>query len=121
MNGAWHRVTAMRTDTRVEHLEAAARKVLAANWRGASTIPSPSLYPHQWSWDSAFIVLGNSRFDQARAQQELEMLSRAQWANGMVPHIAYDAHVDASRYFPGPDLWDSQRSPHAPRGLARTR
>jgi hypothetical protein len=109
---------AMRTDTHVDHLEVAARKVLAANWRGTSTIPSPSLYPHQWSWDSAFIALGNSWFDQARAQQELETLFRAQWANGMVPHIVYDASVDASRYFPGPDFWDSQRSPHAPRGLA---
>lgn len=36
----------------------------------------------------------------------------------MVPHIVYDPGVDSTRYFPGPDLWDSKRSPHAPRGIA---
>ena len=108
----------MGTTTRIERLATASREVLANNWRGASTVPSPSLYPHQWSWDSAFIALGNSWFDQARAQQELDTLFGAQWANGMVPQIVYDASIDGSRYFPGPDFWDSRRSPHAPRSMA---
>ena len=37
--------------------------VLEANWRGASTVPSPALYPHQWSWDSACIAIGYSHLN----------------------------------------------------------
>jgi hypothetical protein len=102
----------------IDEIIRAARVVLEDNWRGSSTVPSPSLYPHQWSWDSAFIALGRSWFDQARAQQELDTLFRAQWSNGMLPHIVYDASVDDERYFPGPAFWDSARSPFAPRGIA---
>jgi hypothetical protein len=40
-----------------------ARAVLDANWRGRSTVPSRSLYPHQWSWDAAFIAIGRSRVE----------------------------------------------------------
>ena len=39
-------------------------------WIGASTLPSRTLYPHQWSWDSAFIAIGRSWYDEAKAQQE---------------------------------------------------
>jgi hypothetical protein len=35
-------------------LQNGAREVLDANWLGGSTLPSRTLYPHQWSWDSAF-------------------------------------------------------------------
>ncbi|MBA3235064.1 MAG: hypothetical protein H0T59_03590, partial [Chloroflexi bacterium] len=64
----------------------AATAVLDANWIGASTVPSRSLYPHQWSWDSAFIAVGRSWSDEVRARQELKTLFDAQWSNGMVPH-----------------------------------
>ena len=43
--------------------------VLEANWRGASTVPSPALYPHQWSWDSACIAIGYSHLNPPRAEQ----------------------------------------------------
>src|SRR6187431_1459479 len=69
----------------LDDLVARARAVLDAAWIGASSLPSRTLYPHQWSWDSAFIALGRSWYDQPRAQQELETLFRAQWSNGMVP------------------------------------
>ena len=49
-------------------LLAGAREVLAANWLGRSTVPASGLYPHQWSWDSAFIAIGLSWIDQERAQ-----------------------------------------------------
>jgi hypothetical protein len=97
---------------------AAARTVLDANWIGASTVPSRSLYPHQWSWDSAFIAIGRSWYDEARARQELMTLFDAQWADGMVPHIVFNPEVPDGAYFPGPDFWDSARSPRAPRGIA---
>ena len=32
-----------------------------ANWDGSYTVPSRTLYPHQWSWDSAFVAIGNAQ------------------------------------------------------------
>lgn len=84
-----------------------AKEVLDQNWTGSFTKPSPSLYPHQWSWDSAFIAMGYAHYDQERAQKELQHLFSGQWSNGMVPHIVFneqDAHPD---YFPGPDFWQT--------------
>jgi hypothetical protein len=94
-----------------------ARALLEANWRGASTVPSAGLYPHQWSWDAAFVAIGRSRLDQRRAEQELESLFRGQWANGMVPHIVFDPAVPATAYFPGPDFWQSGTLGAAPAGV----
>lgn len=37
------------TMTGMQDLVTAARSVLDANWTGASTVPSRTLYPHQWS------------------------------------------------------------------------
>lgn len=102
----------------LDHLARRAREVLDDNWIGASTLPSKSLYPHQWSWDSAFIAIGRSWYDQERAQQELRSLFRAQWANGMVPHIVFNPSVPADAYFPGPDFWQSSAlSANAPRDV----
>ncbi len=97
-------------------LLAEARDVLQGNRAGDSTKPSPDLYPHQWNWDSCFIAIGLSRYDPARAQKELLALLRGQWSNGMVPQIVFNPA--ASGYFPGPDVWQSQRSPEAPQDVA---
>jgi hypothetical protein len=88
-----------------------ARAVLDANWLGHGTRPSPRLYPHQWSWDSACIAIGYSSWDQARAESELRSLFTGQWSNGLLPHIVF---TDGARYFPGPEFWQTQRSPDAP-------
>ena len=61
-------------EERLERLGAAAREVLDASWIGASTLPSRTLYPHQWNWDSAFIAIGRSWYDEPKAQQELRSL-----------------------------------------------
>ena len=55
----------------LDDLVARARAVLDAAWIGASSLPSRTLYPHQWSWDSAFIALGRLWYDQSRARKEL--------------------------------------------------
>jgi hypothetical protein len=86
--------------------------VLEANWRGASTVPSPRLYPHQWSWDSACIAIGYSRSNEARAEQELRSLFRGQWRNGLLPHIVF---AEGQGYFPGPEFWQTEGAPGAPR------
>jgi hypothetical protein len=91
-----------------------AREVLDANWLGHATRPSPRLYPHQWSWDSACIAIGYSSWDQARAETELRSLFAGQWSNGLLPHIVF---TDGADYFPGPDFWQTERSPDSPTGL----
>lgn len=88
-------------------LAADAREVLRANWVGRYTVPSRRLYPHQWSWDSAFIALGVRHLDPARAEQELESLLSAQWADGRIPHIVFDPAIAPEAYFPGPAFWRS--------------
>jgi hypothetical protein len=99
-------------------LAAGARQVLDESWIGASTLPSRTLYPHQWSWDSAFIAIGRSWYDEAKAQQELRSLFRAQWADGRIPHIVFNPSVAEDAYFPGPAFWESsKRSPAAPRDV----
>ncbi|WP_328474521.1 trehalase family glycosidase [Actinoplanes sp. NBC_00393] len=95
-------------------LDRAARRVLIANWRRHATVPAARLYPHQWSWDSAFIAIGLRHLSPARAQRELESLFGAQWRDGRVPHIVFDPHVPADAYFPGPSFWRSGSVPQAP-------
>ena len=97
----------------IEHdgLARRALDVLEANWRGASTVPSPTLYPHQWSWDSACIAIGYSHLNHERAEQELRSLFAGQWRNGLLPHIVF---ADGQDYFPGPEFWRADVSPDAP-------
>jgi len=92
----------------------AAKAVLDANWVGRSTVPSRDLYPHQWSWDSAFVAIGRSWYDQERAQAELESLFAGQWSDGRVPHIVFNPDVPADAYFPGPTFWRSSDVPDSP-------
>jgi len=73
--------------TRDVQLLERAKEVLAQNWTGVFTQPAPKLYPHLWNWDSGFIAIGYAHFAQEKAEQELRSLLRAQWQNGMVPHI----------------------------------
>jgi hypothetical protein len=101
----------------VEDLIVVAREVLDMNWTGRSTIPAPGLYPHQWNWDSGFIALGRSRYDQTRAEQELLSLFEGQWRTGMLPSVVFDPNVHDDAYFPGPGFWRSDRSPDAPPNL----
>jgi hypothetical protein len=88
-------------------LRRAAARVLRQNWTGAATVPSRGLYPHQWSWDSAFIAIGLRHLDPARARRELETLCAAQWGDGRVPHIVFAPQVPTAAYFPSPDFWRS--------------
>ncbi|MFJ4684779.1 MGH1-like glycoside hydrolase domain-containing protein [Streptomyces sp. NPDC088789] len=98
--------------------QAEAARVLAVNWTGTSTVPSHGLYPHQWSWDSAFIAIGLRHLSPLRAQTELETLFAAQWGDGRIPHIVFNPSVPDDVYFPSPDFWRSStvgRAAGAPR------
>lgn len=90
-------------------------EVLNHNWNGSFTIPSDTLYPHQWSWDAAFIAIGNSYANTERAIKELEFLFDAQWKNGMVPHIVFNEKEKT--YFPAADFYEITRSPNAPTNI----
>lgn len=98
-------------DERDAALAGRALEVLDGNWIGHATKPSRRLYPHQWSWDSACHAIGYARLDQDRAEQELLSLFRGQWRNGLLPHIVF---TDGAAYFPGPEFWQTERSPDAP-------
>jgi hypothetical protein len=89
-----------------------AKKVLGSNWTGSFTKPSPKLYPHQWNWDSGFISIGYSHFDQKKARTELESLFKGQWKNGMLPHIVF--HNPSNDYFPDAKYWKIDLSNDAP-------
>ena len=89
--------------------------VLQRNGIGAWTRPAPNLYPHQWSWDSAFIALGLAHSDNARATSELETLFASQWSDGKVPHIVYNPEAPQKSYFPDAERWNSSAlAEHAP-------
>jgi mannosylglycerate hydrolase len=92
-------------------LTSAAKAVLEANWLGHATSPSRRLYPHQWSWDAACIAIGYASWNQERAETELRSLFAGQWRDGLLPHIVF---TDGARYFPGPEFWQTERSPDAP-------
>ena len=99
-------------------LRIAAAKVLRANDRGALTVAAPALYPHQWSWDAAFICVGLAHLSVRRACVELDSLLAGQWRNGMIPHIVFSDDPEAP-YFPGPEWWRAHElaaaAPRSPR------
>jgi len=87
----------------VSQLAARAGYVLRGNSSGTMTKAAPDLYPHQWSWDAAFVSVGLAHVDIPRACAELDALFAGQWRTGMVPHIVFDP--EERGYFPGPDRW----------------
>ena len=68
--------------------------------------PPGGLYPHQWSWDAAFIAIGLAYVNPTRAWRDLRSLFEAQWPDGRVPHIVFDPATAEDDYFPGPGFWD---------------
>src|ERR671933_305239 len=82
--------------------------VLRRNSLKSWTKPAPSLYPHQWSWDSAFIALGLAHLDDRRAAEELESLFSGQWATGKLPHIIFNPDAPPKSYFPDAERWNSR-------------
>jgi hypothetical protein len=104
-----------------EAIIARAAAVLRENDMGGWTRASPTLYPHQWSWDSAFIAIGLAHLDTGRAAGELLTLLEHQWKNGKIPHIVFNPDAPPESYFPGPEHWASATdSPDAPPGPSVT-
>ena len=106
----------------VDTLRRGAEAVLRGNDRGRMTVAAPLLYPHQWSWDAAFVAIGLAHLSVERACAELEHLLAGQWRTGMIPHIVFDPDQrhdgtpGPRGYFPGPDRWGcADLSDDAPR------
>jgi hypothetical protein len=53
-------------------LAASAAWTLSGNDIGTMITAAPRLYPHMWSWDTAFISIGLAHLNVARAARELE-------------------------------------------------
>ncbi|WP_426571922.1 MGH1-like glycoside hydrolase domain-containing protein [Aquihabitans sp. McL0605] len=100
----------------MDELAKRAIEVLHGNDRGTWTRPSPRLYPHQWSWDAAFVAMGWAQLDPVRALNELWSLLRGQWSTGMIPQIVFDLNVGRGKYEPGPNTWGTILN--APPGIA---
>ena len=94
-----------------------AARVLDTNWAGDHMVPSRRLYPHQWSWDAAFIAIGLAYVNPSRAWRDLRSLFEAQWPDGRVPHIVFDPATAEDDYFPGPGVLERAglRRPGRPR------
>jgi glucosylglycerate hydrolase len=93
-------------------LAASAAWTLSGNDNGSMITASPRLYPHMWSWDTAFISMGLAHLNVDRAVRELETLLAAQWRTGMLPHIVFS---EGGGYFPGADRWGAaELNPDAP-------
>lgn len=101
-------------DQTIDQLKQSAKQILKQNRTDRFTRPTSNLYPHQWSWDSCFISIGYSHYDQEWAMKELLHLFDAQWKNGMIPQIVFDDRGYEEKYFPGPAFWEIERSPNAP-------
>ena len=92
-----------------------AEEVLRQNDMGSWTRAAPGLYPHQWSWDSAFIAIGLAHLDVRRAARELRSLFAHQWRTGKVPHIVFNPEAPPKSYYPGAEHWAcAAASPDAP-------
>ncbi|HET7478418.1 MAG TPA: trehalase family glycosidase [Rubrobacteraceae bacterium] len=92
-----------------------AEEVLRDNDMGGWTRPASGLYPHQWSWDSAFIAIGLAHLDVRRAALELRTLFAHQWKTGKVPHIVFNPAAPPESYYPGAEHWAcAASSPDAP-------
>lgn len=94
-------------------IAAEAANTLRSNDRGHMVAAAPELYPHQWSWDTAFIAIGLAHLSVPRAIAEMTSLLSAQWKTGMIPHIVFDR---APGYFPGPERWRTEVAAARPAG-----
>ncbi|WP_109829406.1 MGH1-like glycoside hydrolase domain-containing protein [Reichenbachiella versicolor] len=90
-----------------------AHEVLDTNWKGEFTVPTNTLYPFQWNWDSGFVSLGNGHKNLDRSIKEINSLLSGQWANGMVPHILFHSENEKT-YFPNFDFWESSVNSGSP-------
>jgi hypothetical protein len=69
----------------------ACRRILTSTWRESDGFcpPNPTVYPHQWLWDSCFHAIAWSALSDDRGARELATCFRGQFASGFMPHMRY--------------------------------
>lgn len=87
----------VRDPSGLERVVAEAKRVLAQNrqrgmsaWDGKRydfVCPSPSAYPFQWLWDSAFHAIALLHVDPELAKQEIRCLLQGLQPDGFMPHM----------------------------------
>ena len=100
----------MRSDW--DKVAADARRVLKGNrqrgvsaWAGQRydfVCPSPTTYPFQWFWDSAFHAIALLQVDPELAKQEIRCLMQGARPDGFMPHMLLwekSAHESAIREY----------------------
>lgn len=85
--------------------ESTAQAVLDQNYADEFTMPNKDLYPHMWLWDSSFHAIGLRHSNPKRALNEIKILLRSQWPNGMIPHMTFTQR-DTKRIH-GYKIWKS--------------
>lgn len=103
------------TNSRLREIHQKAVNILAKNRLNGWTIPSSSLYPHLWNWDSGFISRGYLHYDPEKAYIELRSLFAGQWSDGFLPHIIFNPEY--THHFPGRDYWKADNSGKVPAGI----
>jgi hypothetical protein len=109
-------VVPTETDLRADvQLAARARQVLRQNTMGDWTRAAPNLYPHQWSWDSAFIAIGPAHFNTRRALKELLALFGHQWRRpARFPTWSSIRKPRRGATSRGHSIWHAPRPPRCP-------
>ena len=103
------------TPNDLQQLIIGAKKVLKHNDLGDYIVPSRGLYSHQVLWDACFTAIGLSHYDLVGAKLQIRRLLRAQWQNGMIPHIVFS---EGSHYWWDRRIWRSWISPKSAKGVA---
>lgn len=109
----------METQNKI-NLSAEASRILNKNWRKSFTVPSSSLYPFQWLWDSGFNAMGWANINMDNARAEIKTLLSAQWKNGLLPHITFHDDSADKMYFPGAEFHGAYHSPNSPEHVKTT-
>lgn len=83
----------------VEHLIASVPQIMNRNWRSDHhySMPSSGTYPWMWLWDSCFHAIIYATLGDERALQEANSVFHWQTADGMVPHMGYQADESFGR------------------------
>jgi hypothetical protein len=78
-------------DDDAETVRGRSLSVLTSSWREADGFcpPNPTVYPHQWLWDSCFHAIAWAAHADPRGARELDSCLRGQLANGFMPHMRY--------------------------------
>ena len=108
----WRGAVSASARTDQQQLAARAAEILRENDLGGWTKAAPRLYPHQWSWDSAFIAIGLAHLDTRRAAQELRTLFARAVDDGH--GAAHRLQPGGGRLLPRPARWGTDVSPTYP-------